>query len=147
MRNWSYNTVFWSAVIIVSKNGAYRDSNSNCLSRVRRFAGLSIPGRDTDCMSCSVFICALRSLYSALKSITLHYWIAIMCKFTSMLAIILPYTDYRYSIHEKYEYTRTSRWLFYTTVSITLLYLHLLIMKLWPSLKWIDCTVSVKNQI
>ena len=38
-----------------------------------RSAGLSIPGRDTDCMSCSVFICALRSLYSALKSIPLHY--------------------------------------------------------------------------
>ena len=46
--------------------------NSDCLFRVKRFAGLSIPGRDTDCMLCSVFICALRSLYSALKSIPLH---------------------------------------------------------------------------
>ena len=54
------------------KNGAYQDSNSDCFSRVRRSAGLSIPGRDTDCMSCSVFICALRSLYSTLKSIPLH---------------------------------------------------------------------------
>ena len=36
-------------------------------SRVRRFAGLSIPGRDIDFMSCSVFICALCSLYSALN--------------------------------------------------------------------------------
>ena len=45
----------------------------NCFSRVRRAAGLPIPGRDTDCMSCSVFICALRSLYSVLKSIPLQY--------------------------------------------------------------------------
>ena len=30
----------------MSKNCAYRDSNSDCLSRVRRSAGLSIPGRD-----------------------------------------------------------------------------------------------------
>ena len=44
----------------------------NCFSLVRRSAGLSIPGRDTDFMSCSVFICALRSLYRALKSIPLH---------------------------------------------------------------------------
>ena len=57
---------------VTSKNCAYRDSNSDCFSRVRRSAGLSIPGRDTDFMSCSVFICALRSLYSALKSIPLH---------------------------------------------------------------------------
>ena len=63
---------------VTSKNCAYRDSNANFLSRVRRSAGLSIPGRDTDCMSCSVFICALRSLYSALKSIPLHY--ALACK-------------------------------------------------------------------
>ena len=41
---------------VTSKNCAYRDSNSDCLSQVRRSAGLSIPGRDTDCMSCSVFI-------------------------------------------------------------------------------------------
>ena len=60
---------------MTSKNCAYQDSNSNCLSRVRRFAGLSIPGRDTDCISCGVFICALRSLYSALKSIPLHMYI------------------------------------------------------------------------
>ena len=58
--------------IVTSKNCVYRDSNSDCFSRVRRSAGLSIPGRDTDCMSCSVFIFALRSLYSALKSIPLH---------------------------------------------------------------------------
>ena len=58
---------------VTSKNCAYRDSNSDCYSRVRRSAGLSIPGRDTDCMLCGVFICALRSLYSALKSIPLHY--------------------------------------------------------------------------
>ena len=57
---------------VTSKNCAYRDSNSDCLSRVRRSAGLSITGWDTDSMSCSVFICALRSLYSALKSIILH---------------------------------------------------------------------------
>ena len=57
---------------MTSKNCSDRDSNSDCLSRVRRSAGLSIPGRDTDCMSCSVFICALPSLYSALKSISLH---------------------------------------------------------------------------
>ena len=44
----------------------------NCFSLVRRSAGLSIPGGDPDCMSCSVFICALRSLYSALISIPLH---------------------------------------------------------------------------
>ena len=43
----------------------------NCQSRVRRSAGLSIPGRDTDFMSCSVFICQLRSIYSALNSITI----------------------------------------------------------------------------
>ena len=41
----------------------------NCFSRVRRSAGLSIPGRDTYYMSCSVFICAYRSLYSALNVI------------------------------------------------------------------------------
>ena len=58
---------------VTSKNCAYRDSNSDCLSRVRRSAGLSIPGRDTDYMSCCVFICVLRSLYSALKSIPLQY--------------------------------------------------------------------------
>ena len=45
-----------------------------CHSRVRCFAGLSIPGRDIDFLSCSVFICALRSVYSALNSIPLvHY--------------------------------------------------------------------------
>ena len=59
--------------IVTSKNCAYRDSNSDCFFQVRRFASLSIPGRDTDCMSWSVFIRALRSLYSALKSIPLHY--------------------------------------------------------------------------
>ena len=42
------------------------------LSRVRRSAGLSIPGWDTNCMSCSVFICALRSHYSALNFIPLY---------------------------------------------------------------------------
>ena len=60
---------------VTSKICAYRDSNLDCLSRVRRSAGLSVPGRDTDCMSCSVLICALRSLYSALKSIPLHKYI------------------------------------------------------------------------
>ena len=59
---------------VTSKNCAYRDSNSDCHSLVRRSAGLSIPGRDTNCMSCSVFICALRSLYSALKSIPLQQY-------------------------------------------------------------------------
>ena len=44
----------------------------NCFSRVRRSAGLSIPGRETDYMSCSVFICALRSLYSTFNSIQLQ---------------------------------------------------------------------------
>ena len=46
----------------------------NCFSRVRRSAGLSNPGRDTYeyYMSCSVFICALRSLYSALNVIPLQ---------------------------------------------------------------------------
>ena len=44
----------------------------NCLSRIRRSAGLSIPGRDTYYMSCSVFNFALRSLYSALNVIPLH---------------------------------------------------------------------------
>ena len=68
--------------IVTSKNCAYRDSNSDCFSRVRRSAGLSIPGWDTDCMSCSVFICALRSLYSALKSIPLQYLDTILRYFT-----------------------------------------------------------------
>ena len=64
-------------ICVASKNCAYRDSNSNFLSRVRRSAGLSIPGRDSYCMSCSVFICAFKSinsLYSALKSIPLHMY-------------------------------------------------------------------------
>ena len=43
-----------------------------CHSRVRRSAGLSIPGQDIYFMSYSVFTCALRSLYSALNSIPLH---------------------------------------------------------------------------
>ena len=34
--------------------------------------GLSIPGRDTYYMPCSVFICALRSFYSALNVIPLQ---------------------------------------------------------------------------
>ena len=46
----------------------------NCFFRVRRSTGLSIPDRDTDYtrMTCSVFICALRSLYSAFNVIPLH---------------------------------------------------------------------------
>ena len=73
--------------VVTSKNCAYRDSNSDCLSRVRSSAGLSIPGRDTDCMSCSVFICALRSLYSALKSNPLHSLIS----FCIISSIIINY--------------------------------------------------------
>ena len=67
------HTIYLLIHFVTSKNCAYQDSNSDCLSRVRRFAGLSIPGRDSDCMLCSVFICALRSLYSALKSIPLQF--------------------------------------------------------------------------
>ena len=67
-RNLETLKVSWS-----NKNCAYRDSNSEFHSRVRRFAGLSIPGRDIDFMSCSVFICALRSLYSALNSVLLQH--------------------------------------------------------------------------
>ena len=44
----------------------------NCFSLVRGFAGLSIPGRDTYYMSCSLFICALLSLDSAFDVITLQ---------------------------------------------------------------------------
>ena len=44
-----------------------RTRTRNFHSRVRLFAGLSIPVRDIDFMSCSVFICALRSHDSALK--------------------------------------------------------------------------------
>ena len=50
-----------------------RTQTRNCFSRVRRSAGLSIPGRDTYYMLCSVFICALRSLYSALNVSPLQY--------------------------------------------------------------------------
>ena len=55
----------------------------NCFSRVRRSAGLSIPGRDTDYMSCSVFICTLCSLYSALNVIPLQNgqpWCTVHCR-------------------------------------------------------------------
>ena len=63
---------------VTSKNCAYRDSNSDCLSQVRRSAGLSIPGRDTYYMSCSVFICALRSLIALSNPFHYSYLLAIL---------------------------------------------------------------------
>ena len=56
-------------VIQVVKTIGIRTQNFN--SRVRRFAGVSIPGRDIDFMPCSVFICTLRSFIAV--SITFHY--------------------------------------------------------------------------
>ena len=58
-------------VVVVVKIAPIGTRTRNFHSRVRRSAGLSIPGRDIDFMSCSVFICALRSFYSALNSISL----------------------------------------------------------------------------
>ena len=55
----------------------------NCLSQVRRSAGLSIPGLDTDYMSCSVFICALRSLYSALNVIPLQFYGSVLHSYSA----------------------------------------------------------------
>ena len=55
--------------IVVVKMAPIGTRTRNCFSRVRRSAGLSIPGWDTDYLSCSVFIWALRSLYSALNVI------------------------------------------------------------------------------
>ena len=52
---------------VVVKMAPIGTQTRNCFSRVRRSAGLSIPGRDTYFMLSSVFICALRSLYSALQ--------------------------------------------------------------------------------
>ena len=49
-RNGSYS----SDASVISKMCASRIRTRDCLSRVRRSAGLSIP--DTDCMSCSEFI-------------------------------------------------------------------------------------------
>ena len=51
----------------------FQNCFSGRFSQVRRSAGLSVPGRDTYYKSCSVFICALRSLYSALNVIPLHW--------------------------------------------------------------------------
>ena len=67
--------LYWLQVIntcVVVKISFIGTRTRNFHSRVRHFAGLSIPGRDIDFMSCSVFICAMRSLYRALNSIPLH---------------------------------------------------------------------------
>ena len=56
-------------------NGAYRDSNSDLFLSSQALCRLvHSAGRDTDYeyMSCSVFIFALCSLYSALNVILLH---------------------------------------------------------------------------
>ena len=74
---------------VIVKMAPIGTQTPNCFSRVRRSAGLSIPGRDTDCLSCSVFICALRSLYSALKSIPLH--IIVRMRFTVVIGLIRTY--------------------------------------------------------
>ena len=66
-------TINFYSTIVVVKMAPIGTLTRNCFSRVRRSAGLSIPGRDTFYMSCSVFVCALRSLYSALNVIPLHY--------------------------------------------------------------------------
>ena len=58
--------------IVVVKMTPIGTRTRNCFSRVRRSAGLSVPGRDTYYMSCSVFIFPWRSLYSALNVIPLH---------------------------------------------------------------------------
>ena len=55
---------------VVVKMAPIGTRTQNCFSLVRRSVGLSIPGRDTYYMSCSVFICALRS-FSQCHSITI----------------------------------------------------------------------------
>ena len=77
-----------------------------CHSRVRRSAGLSISGRDTDCMSCSVFICALRSLYSAHKSIPLQ---KLYLKFTMHLYKVFYYLYFVRSGERWYTSTQVER--------------------------------------
>ena len=47
------------AQFVVIKMAPIGTLTQNCFSRVRRSAGLSIPGWDTYYMSCSVFICAI----------------------------------------------------------------------------------------
>ena len=74
--------IFLKRNCVVIKMAPIGTRTQNCFSRARRSAGpdtyymsRSIPGRDTYYMSCSVFICALRSLYSTLNVIPLqlHY--------------------------------------------------------------------------
>ena len=52
-----------TVVYVVVKIAPIGTPTRICHSRVRRSAGLTIPGRDIDFMSCSVFTCALSSLY------------------------------------------------------------------------------------
>ena len=62
------NSENWKLIV----NGAYRDSNSELFLSSKALYRLVHSGRDTCYMSCSVFIFALRSLYSALNVIPLH---------------------------------------------------------------------------
>ena len=57
---------------LTNKNCAYRDSNSDCLSRARRSADLSIPGRDTYYKLCRAVYLFMHCAHIAL-SIPFHY--------------------------------------------------------------------------